>query len=215
MSPSADFNVGFQYGLTDTLKLGFQELAGADAGLPSTLGANVAATPTTSLLGLEASTLDAGVTRFSVDYDSGPWSAHAAVVTGSLFTLEDFEIQNRITSNWTADVVIERTVAGFSTFDAGELAVSGQIGDVTVSLNYLSAPGEYAFEPESALLAVSQAGTPLLRVSAPLWGWQWTLSGIGGTLDGYTLTVQRSQPNVAVTVSGAPFGVWLTHNSQF
>jgi hypothetical protein len=95
------------------------------------------------------------------------------------------------------------------------LGISGRAGDVSLAVTYLQAASTYVFEPESVLRGVPQTDTPILSVGVSMWGWQWALYGIGGPLSGFMLTVERSQPHIAVTVSPDPFGVWLTHDSQF
>lgn len=56
---------------------------------------------------------------------------------------------------------------------------------------------------------------PSLGVTVPQWGWLWTLSGTGGVNHGLTLTAERSQPNVAVTLSEQPLRTWLTYRTEF
>lgn len=214
MSLSGDFKAAFQYRLTDTLKVGVQEVAGVETSILSPLGAfGLSATP--PLLGPVAWGPDATLTQFSVEYNPGSWSAQAAVVTSSLFTLQEIKIQNRITRDWTAVIGIERTVAGFGTVDAGQLTVSGRFGDVSVDLTYTRGTVADAFEPDSGFVAMLTPSTDTLgvSVSVPLWGWRWTLSDVGGATSGLTLTAQRS--NITVAVSGDPLGVWLTHHSEF
>jgi hypothetical protein len=214
-SLSTGFNVALQYRPTDTIKIGIDGRTGAEASLLGTLGASAAtAGPTDTLAGPLAS-LDAVVSRISADYDAGSWSIQAKVVTGSSFVLEAFRIQDQVSPNWTGNIAIEHTVAGVTTLDAGELAISGRVGDVSVALTYLQAPSGYIFEPDSVLHGVPQAGRPILSGSVSMWGWQWAVHGIGGPPSSLTLTAERSQPRIAMTISPDPFGMWLTHDSQF
>lgn len=212
-SLSSDFRIALRYGITDTLKVGFQEAAGAGTNPLSPL--DVLSMPAlTSPLGSATPSFDAAVSQFSVAYESGPWLARTAVLTGTLFTLQELEVQNRIAPNWTADVIVEHTVAG-DAFDAGQVAISGRIGDVSIGLNYMRGAVIDAFEPDSGVVPGFTPGpdTPSLSVGVPLWGWQWTLYAVGGSSGGFTLTAQRS--SLTVSLSGAPLGVLLTHNSQF
>lgn len=212
-SLSSDFRIALRYGISDTLKVGFQEAAGAGTNPLSTLG--ILSMPAmASPLDSVTPSFDAAVNQFSVEYDSGAWFARTAVLTGSLFTLQEVEIQNRIAPNWTVDVIVEHTVAG-DAFDAGQFAISGRIGDVSIGLNYMRGAVIDAFEPDSGAAPGFAQGpdTPSLSVGLPLWGWQWTIYAVGGSSSGFTLTAQRS--SVTVTLSGEPPGVLLTHNSQF
>ncbi|HKX16660.1 MAG TPA: hypothetical protein VJT33_01435 [bacterium] len=212
-SLSSDFRIALQYGITDTLKVGFQEAAGAGTnplGLLDILSMPAMTSPADSV----TPSFDAAVNQFSIEYNSGSWLARTAVLTGSLFTLQEIEIQNRIAPNWTADIIIEHTVAG-DVFDAGQFAISGRIGDVSIGLNYMRGAVIDAFEPDSGVVPAFTQGpdTPSLSVGVPMWGWQWTLYAVGGPSSGLTLTAQRS--SVTVTLSGEPLGVLLTQNSQF
>ena len=215
MSLSTDFNVALQYRPTDTIKIGIDGRTGAEAGIPSALGAGAMVAGSTDALSGPLGSADAVVSRISADYDAGSWSMQAKVVTGSSFILEAFRIQDSVSRNWTANIAIEHTVASVTTLDAGELAISGRIGDVSVALTYLQAPSGYIFEPDTVLQGVSQTGRPILSGGVSMWGWQWALNGIGGPVGSLTLTAERSQPRIAVTISPDPFGMWLTHDSRF
>ena len=211
---SNNFRIALQYGITDTLTVGFREVAGVETNLlnlPSTVSMPAA----TSVFGPIPLPLDTALTQFSVEYSSGSWLARTAVLTGSPFTLQEIEVQNRIAPNWTADVVIEHAVTGVDAFDAGQFAISGRIGDVSVGLNYTRGGVIDAFEPDGATVPAFAQGpdTRSLSVSLPCWGWQWTLAAVGGSSGGFTLTAQRS--SITVTLSGEPLGVWLAQNSQF
>jgi len=215
MSLSTGFNVALQYRPTDALKIGIQETTVAEASVVGILGTSAMFVGPTDTLSAPLASHNAIVTRISSDYGASTWSIHAALATGSSFMLETFQIKDQVSRNWTADIAVEHTVAGPTTLDAGELAISGRIDDVSVGLTYLQAPPSYVFEPDSILHGMTKTDTPILSIGASLWGWQWALKGLGGPMSGLTLTAERSQPHIGVTISPDPFGIWLKHNSQF
>ncbi len=218
-SLSTNFDLALRYRLSDTLIFGVQEMQGTEANLLGSLVAVPTLAPAAAwVAGPVAWTVDAALTRFSLDYNSGPWFAHAAVVTSSLFTLQEIEIQTAIAPAWTANITIDRTVADFATVYATRLAVYGRAGDVSVGLNYVRTTTAIVLDSDDLLVPqtfTQSIDMPMFSVGVPKWGWQWTLSGTGGAIHNFTLTAQRSQPDIAVTISGDPFRVWLTYNSEF
>ena len=219
MSLSTNLNLALQYRLTDTLKVGVQEMLGAEATLLATLVAVPTLAPAgATALGPVAWTADAAVTRLLLEHTSGPWSAHVALVTGSLFTLEELEIQHAITSAWTADVAIDRTLAGFATLDAARLAVYGRAGEMSVALAYTRTAAAVVQDGDGLLAPqtfTQSVDVPSLSVSWPKWDWRWTLTGTGGAVSDFSLTAQRFEPDLAVTISGVPFRLSVAYNTEF
>jgi len=216
-SLSTNFYIALSYRFADAFSLSVQESRGAETSVLGTL-VPALAPAATWLLGPPSWTADVSLTRLALDYTFGPWSGHAAVVTTSLFTLDEIGLRHAITPAWSVDLGIDRMVAGFANIDATRLAVNGRLGDVSMGLTYTRVTTTIVPGSDDLLAPLTftqSVEVPGLSVTVPQWGWLLTLSGTGSAHLNLMLTAQRSDPNISATVSGDPFGVSLTYDIEF